>query len=62
MHESDKNFRRNKFNNKYLKKYQVSQEEKFISKSNKHFKNKKQKIKEEEPWEDWDNPYNNEIY
>lgn len=54
MSESDKNFRRKKFHSKNLKKYQVSQEEKFLSKSNKSFKNKKNQIREEEPWEDWD--------
>lgn len=57
MHESDKNFRRKKFSSKNLKKYQVSEEQKFLSKSNKSFKNKKNQLQEDESWEDWKNQY-----
>ena len=47
MNESDKNFRRKKFSSKNLKKYQVSEEQKFLSKSNKSFKNKKNQLQED---------------
>lgn len=57
MNESDKNFRRKKFTNKNLKKSQVSEEQKFLSKANKSFKNKKTQLTEEESWEDWKNQY-----
>ena len=48
MNEPDKNFRRKKFNNKVFKKYQISEEQKFLSKSNKSFKNKKNQLQEDE--------------
>ena len=57
MNESDKNFRRKKFTHKNLKKAQISEEQKFLSKANKNFKNKKTQLEEEESWEDWKSQY-----
>lgn len=57
MNESDKNFRRKKFTHKNLKKAQISEEQKFLSKANKSFKNKKTQLEEEESWEYWKNQY-----
>lgn len=57
MNESDKNFRRKKFTHKNLKKTQISEEQKFLSKANKNFKNKKTQLEEEESWEYWKNQY-----
>lgn len=57
MNEPDKNFRRKKFTNKNLKKSQISEEQKFLSKANKSFKNKKTQLIEEESWKDWKNQY-----
>lgn len=60
-HMSDldkKDFRRQKFLDKNLKKQQVSEEQKFIAKNKKQLKRKKEDMKADELWEDWEN----EIY
>ena len=46
--------RRQKFNFTKHKKYEVSEEQKFVSKSKKQLKKKIEEIKAEELWEDWD--------
>ena len=35
----------------------ISEEQRFLSKSKKAFRNKKQEIREEEIWEDWNEDY-----
>ena len=50
-----KDLRRQKLADKSYKKNHLSDEEKFISKSNKQFKKKIEHIREEELWEDWEN-------
>jgi hypothetical protein len=47
--------RKKSFFDKQKKPVFFSEEEKFLSKSRKAFKQKKQHLHEEELWEDWDN-------
>ncbi len=42
---------------KKKKSSDISDEQKFLSKSNKAFRHKKQEIREEELWEDWNEKY-----
>lgn len=51
-----KDERRQKFiSNKNTKKYDLSEEQRFLSKSKKQRKRKIEDIREEEIWEDWEN-------
>lgn len=49
--------RKKNFLDKQKKHFDLSEEQKFLSKSKKAFKHKKLSIQEEESWEDWDNQY-----
>jgi len=51
-----KDARRQKFNFTKNKKYEISEEQKFVSKSKKQLKKKIEEIKSEELWEDWEDP------
>lgn len=59
MNDSNENKdqRRQKFLNKQQKKYDLSEEQKFMSKSKKERKKKLEDIRGEELWEDWENQY-----
>lgn len=52
-----KESRKKSFLDKNRKHTDLSEEQKFISKSKKAFKQKKQFLQEEELWDDWDNQY-----
>lgn len=52
---NDKDQRRQKFQNKNVKKYDYSEEQRFISKSKKERKKKIEEIRGDELWEDWEN-------
>lgn len=52
-----KDLRRQKFVDKTYKKEKVSEEQRFISKSNKQFKRKIEHMREEELWDDWEQDY-----
>lgn len=52
-----KDLRRQKLADKNYKKHQISDEQRFISKSKKQFKKNIEKIIEEELWEDWEQDY-----
>lgn len=52
-----KDLRRQKLADKNYKKHQVSEEQKFMSKSKKQFKKSIEEIREEELWEDWEQDY-----
>jgi len=52
-----KDLRRQKLADKSYKKHQISDEQRFISKSKKQFKKNIEKIIEEELWEDWEQDY-----
>jgi hypothetical protein len=54
---SRKENRKKSFFDKQKKSFDLSAEQKFLSKSKKAFKQKKQHLEEEELWEDWDNKY-----
>lgn len=54
--ENRKDQRRQKFLSKHDKKYDLSEEQRFVSKSKKEHKRKMQDIKGDELWEDWENP------
>lgn len=49
--------RKRNFLDKQKRHSDLTEEQKFLSKSKKAFKQKKQHIQEEELWEDWDNQY-----
>lgn len=53
--DNNKDLRRQKFVDKTYKKNQISEEQRFISKSKKRFKKQIEEIREEELWEDWEN-------
>lgn len=53
-----KDFRRQKFLEKNLKKQQISEEQKFIAKNKKQLKRRIENMKADELWEDWED----EIY
>jgi len=55
MDSENKEVRRQKLADKFYKKPQVSEEQRFVSKSKKQHKRKMQDIKAEEIWEDWEN-------
>jgi hypothetical protein len=59
MSESDKKDlrRQQKLTEKIYKKPKISEEQRFITKSNKELKHKKEALKEEELWEDWEQDY-----
>lgn len=50
-----KDFRRQKFLEKNIKKQQISEEQKFIAKNKKQLKRRIEDMKAEELWEDWEN-------
>lgn len=52
---NNKDLRRQKFADKTYKKHQVSDEQRFVSKSKKRFKKQIEEMREEELWEDWEN-------
>ena len=52
-----KDLRRQKFADKTYKKPQVSDEQRFVSKTKKQFKKKIEDIREEELWDDWEQEY-----
>lgn len=52
-----KDLRRQKFVDKTYKKPQVSDEQRFFSKTKKQFKKKIEDIREEELWDDWEQEY-----
>ncbi|NBT08690.1 MAG: hypothetical protein EBS93_07620 [Chitinophagia bacterium] len=52
-----KDLRRQKLADKNYKKHQISDEQRFISKSKKQFKKNIEEIREEELWEDWEQDY-----
>lgn len=52
-----KDLRRQKLADKNYKKHQISDEQRFISKSKKQFKKSIEEIREEELWEDWEQDY-----
>lgn len=52
-----KDLRRQKLADKNYKKHQISDEQRFISKSKKQFKKNIEQIREEELWEDWEQDY-----
>lgn len=52
-----KDLRRQKLADKNYKKHQVSEEQRFMSKSKKQFKKQIEEIREEELWEDWEQDY-----
>jgi hypothetical protein len=54
--ENPKDLRREKYSKKTIKK-DVSEEQKFASKSKKELRKKLEQIKEEELWEDWKDKY-----
>lgn len=45
------------FNNKHKKFNEVSEEQRFVSKTKKQFKSKIEDIRQEELWEDWNNEF-----
>lgn len=49
-----KNFRRENIKNKSKQKNEVSENEKAVNKLNKAFKQKKNHLREEELWDDWE--------
>lgn len=51
--DNRKDNRRQKFQNKFFKK-EFSEEQRFLSKSKHQLKRKKETLKEEEIWEDWE--------
>lgn len=53
--ENRKDKRRQQISEKYVQKPQVSEEQRFLSKSKKQLKKKIEEIREEELWEDWEN-------
>lgn len=53
----EKDLRRQKFLNKNSKKHDLSEEQRFLSKSKKERKKKLEDIRGEELWEDWENQY-----
>lgn len=53
--ENRKDKRRQQIFEKYFQKPQVSEEQRFLSKSKKQLKKKIEEIREEELWEDWEN-------
>jgi hypothetical protein len=56
--DNNKDLRRQKFadkNHKNHKNHQISDEQRFISKSKKQFKKNIEEIRGEELWEDWEN-------
>jgi hypothetical protein len=55
MSDQEKDQRRQKFIDKNLKKREVSEEQRFLSKNKKQMKRKIEDIREEELWEDWEN-------
>lgn len=52
-----KDLRRQKLADKNYKKHQISDEQRFMSKSKKQFKKNIEQIREEELWEDWEQDY-----
>lgn len=52
-----KDLRRQNIQGKNLKKQQISEEQRFLSKSKSQLKKKKEHIREEELWEDWEQDY-----
>lgn len=54
--ENRKDQRRQKFLSKFNKKNELSEEQRFVSKSKKELKKKLEDIRGDELWEDWDNP------
>jgi hypothetical protein len=58
MSENEKkDLRRQKFVDKNYKKPQVSEEQRFVSKSKKQFKKRIEDIREEELWGEWEQDY-----
>jgi hypothetical protein len=55
MDSDNKEVRRQKLADKFYKKQQISEEQKFVSKHKKQHKRKMQDMKAEELWEDWEN-------
>lgn len=53
--ERRKNKKKNNLQHKNKSQYEVSEEQKFISKSKKAFKHKIEDIRSDELWEDWSN-------
>lgn len=49
--------RKKNFLDKQKKHFDLSEEQRFLAKSKKAFKQRKLSIQEEESWEDWDNQY-----
>jgi|LakMenE18May11ns_1017448.scaffolds.fasta_scaffold9959183_22 hypothetical protein len=49
--------RKQKFLNKKKRPFDLSEEQRFLSKSKKAFKQKRQHMKDEEPWDDWKDNY-----
>jgi hypothetical protein len=54
--ENRKDHRRQKFQNKFEKR-NISEEQRFLSRSKSERKRKKELIKEEEIWDDWEEEY-----
>lgn len=55
--DNSKNQRRDKFVDKTFKKEQVSEEQRFLSKSKKQFKRKMQDMQADEIWDEWEEEY-----
>lgn len=55
MEDNRKDQRKQKFVDKTYKKQQISDEQRFVSKSKKQFKKYQQDLRAEELWEDWEN-------
>lgn len=53
--ERRKNKKKSNLQNKTKEPYEISEEQRFISKSKKAFKHKIEDIRSEELWEDWEN-------
>lgn len=53
--ENKKDLRRQKLADKNYKKQNLSEEQRFLSKSKKQLKKKMEDIKADELWEDWEN-------
>ena len=49
--------RKQKFLGKNKKTFDISEERRFLSKSKKAFKQKKQNLRDDEPWDDWRDSY-----
>jgi hypothetical protein len=55
MEDNRKDQRKQKFVDKTYRKENVSDEQRFVSKSKKQFKRYQQDLRAEELWEDWEN-------